>query len=63
MKKIICFVAAMFYDEQLYNKPSRMSLAEAVNNLACYIEDGLDVPEGLTPEILAQLWNVLADHA
>jgi len=58
MKECIMFVLAMFYDEQLYHKPCKMTLHEARVNLDEYVEtDYLDVPDTLSPRLYMEIWN------
>lgn len=48
----------MFYDEQLYHKPCKMTLHEARVNLDEYVEtDYLDVPDTLSPRLYMEIWN------
>lgn len=59
MKEAREFTAAMWHEENHYNRPARMDIYDAAANLSEYIAEGLDVPEKLTPGLYAMLWNRL----
>ena len=62
MKESILFTTAMFYDEQLYHKPTRIDLDEARACLYAYMEtDHLDLPDNLTPRLFMDIWNACCD--
>lgn len=39
----------------------RMDIETAAGDLENYRADGWDIPDGLTPELYAELWNRLVD--
>ena len=41
----------------LHGSLSPIDLGEAEYNMRCWSEDGVEYPEGMTPELLAMIWN------
>lgn len=56
---LIDFVDNLIREESLRNKPEPMTVQDAAYNLDQYAADpdSYDIPDGLTPELFAAVWN------
>ena len=52
------FVSSMFQDLSWSERPEPMTTEDAAHQLRCSVEvDGLQIPDGLTPQLYSTLWN------